>query len=262
MQLSASISFMFQEVPLLARFEAARAAGFAGVEIQRLAEGEPDEMARAAREARVTVVLANVSAADYLSGGDGLSGVPGREDDFREAFECALDAATTLGARHLHLAPSRIPAGATRDECLRTYLSNIRTALSISRADGTPLLIEAMNRVEAPMALLADVPSAVEVLKTIGSARLGLQFDLYHATMNGDDPLATYLRHSALVRHIQFADVPGRHEPGTGRLDITMLLQEIERSGYAGWFGAEYNPRETTTASLAWLGALHARGRA
>lgn len=259
MRLSASISFMFQELPLLERFAAARAAGFDGVEIQRLSEGDPAEMARAARDAGVEIALVNVGAGDYSAGGDGLSGVPGCEDEFRASLEIALEAAFRLGAHHVHLGPSRIPAGASRAECIETYLSNIRAALAISRAARMSLLIEVMNRVEAPTALLSDTTAALGVLTTIGNARLGLQFDIYHTAMNGGDPLSEFERHRAYVRHVQFADVPGRHEPGTGRLDIPALLYAMGDAGYTGWFGAEYRPRETTAASLAWMDALKTR---
>src|SRR5205823_5464009 len=118
-------------------FDAARIAGFAGVEIQRLADGNPDDMACAATDAGVRVVLVNTGSGDYSLGGDGLSCVPGRESDFRAAVEYALAAAATMGALHVHLGPSRVPPEATRDECLRTYCANIRVALALSRAAKT-----------------------------------------------------------------------------------------------------------------------------
>lgn len=256
MQLSASISFMFREVPLVERFARARAAGFAGVEIQRLAEGNVDEMARAARDAQLQVALINVGSGDYVAGGDGLSGVPGREELFRESLEHALDAAVSLGAQHVHLGPSRIPDGVSRDACLRTYMNNVRLALCLSRATGTSFLIEAMNRVEAPTALFSDLNQVADVVRAIGSQRLGLQFDVYHVAMNDDDPVETFARVQPIARHVQFADVPGRHEPGTGRLDIPVILRAIARAGYSGWYGAEYHPQRSTQESLAWMALL------
>ncbi len=259
MQLSASISFMFREVPVPERFAAARAAGFAGVEIQRLAEGDVDEMARAARDAQLQVALINVGSGDYAVGGDGLSGVPGREDRFRASLEHAFDAAATLGALHVHLGPSRIPTGVARDACLRTYLANVRLALCLSRATGASLLIEAMNRVEAPTALLADLHQAADVVRSLGSHRLGLQFDVYHAAMNGNDPVEAFAPVQSMTRHVQFADVPGRHEPGTGKLDIPTIIRTIAQRGYTGWYGAEYHPQRSTAESLGWLATLEQR---
>ena len=259
MRLSASLSFMFTELPLLDRFEAARSAGFEGVEIQRLSEGDPGEMARAARAAGVQVALVNVGSGDYMTGGNGLSGVPGLEDEFRASFEAALEAARMLAARHMHLGPSRIPDGIDRKECQSAYLANVRDALALSRASGTSLLIEAMNRVDAPTALLCDNATAAGVISTIDNSRLGLQFDIYHTAMNGGDPLSEFERFRAVARHVQFADAPGRHEPGTGRLNLPAILRAMADTGYSGWFGAEYRPLASTAASLRWMSELGER---
>jgi hydroxypyruvate isomerase len=115
---SASISFMFREHAVLDRFAAARDAGFAAVEIQVIDEGDPSQMAVAARAAGITVALINVPMGDYLAGGPGLSGVPGRESEFRHAALRAFDTAALLGAPVVHLGPSRVPEGASRQECL------------------------------------------------------------------------------------------------------------------------------------------------
>jgi hydroxypyruvate isomerase len=226
------------------------------VEIQRLHEGSAAEMARAARDAGVEVVLVNCGLGDYLQGGAGLSGVPGREGAFRDAITAAVEAAAVLGARHIHLGPSRIPPGADPAECRATYLANIRTALALTRALAASLVIEAMNPVEAPTALVTDVRDAAEVVRAVANRRLGVLFDVYHTAMGGGDPVARYREVAPLVRHVQFADAPGRHEPGSGALDIPAILTGIQRAGYAGWFGAEYYPAASTAAGLGWSRAL------
>lgn len=260
MRFSASVSLMFQEHPLLDRFAAARDAGFEGVEIQRLDEGDPVLMARAARRAGVDVVLLNVPAADYLEGGPGLSGVPGREREFETALGTALAAADALGARFVHLAPSRVPNGESREACLATYRRNLALAVERARGSGSALLIEAMNRVEAPTALLNDVDDAAALILADFAGQIGLQFDVYHTAMNGRDVLGAFTAHRELIRHLQFADAPGRNEPGTGSIDFDTLLPGLEAAGYSGWFGAEYRPSRATTATLGWMGRLAGRG--
>ncbi len=258
MRVAASVTLLFRELPILERFAAARACGFDGVEIQRLYEGDPQEMARAARDAGLEVVLVNVGLGDFLDGGPGLSGVPGREDAFREALEAALAAAAELSAHHVHLGPSRIPDGVAAADCHRVYADNVRLALHLSRAGGTSLLIEGMNPVDVPTALLPNVAAAAAAVNAGDSPRLGLQFDLYHIAMAGQDPVEQYQRHHALVRHVQFADAPGRHEPGTAQLDIPGTLRAIRDAGYQGWVGAEYRPLGATADRLAWLPILRA----
>lgn len=259
MHFAASVTFLFRERPLLERFSAAREAGFAGVEIQRLGEGDPAEMARAARDAAMPVALVNVPSGDWLDGGCGLSGVPGREKEFGAALERTLDAAVLLGARYVHLGPSRVPDGCDAAECIRVLAANARLALALSRAAGVGLLVEAMNRVEPAPSLLDGIERAAAVVCEVAHPRFGLQLDVYHAALNEDDPVAAFVCHRAIVRHVQFADVPGRHEPGTGRLDLPGILRGIVAEGYTGWFGAEYVPAGDTAAGLTWLRAFAAR---
>jgi hydroxypyruvate isomerase len=256
MRLSASVTLLWRELPLLDRFAAARRAGFRGVEIQRLHEGDPAEMARAARDAGVQVVLVNCGMADYVQGGVGLSGVPGCERAFQEAIAATVEAAAVLGARHIHLGPSRIPPGIPVEACHATYLANIRTALSLTRALAASVVIEAMNPQEAPSALVTDIREAHRLVQAVDNRRLGLLFDIYHVAMGGGDPVAAFREVQGMVRHVQFADAPGRHEPGTGALDLPAILTALHRTGYPGWFGAEYHPQRSTAASLAWSAPL------
>jgi hydroxypyruvate isomerase len=250
---STSISFMFRELPLLDRFAAAKAAGFDGVEIQVLGEGNPGEMARAARAAGIPVVLINVDLGDYLQGGAGLSGVPGKEATFRAAANQAFAAALRLGADFVHLGPSRVPDGVPRERCLETYIANAEAALKMAKDAPFQLLLEPMNWVDAPTGLFTDVDEAADMLRGALGSRMGLLFDLYHLTMAGTDPVAAAARHRDLIRHIQFSDAPGRHEPGTGSIDFAAAFAALEAAGYVGGFGAEYFPSRPTGETLGWL---------
>jgi hydroxypyruvate isomerase len=252
-RISASISFMFRELPLPERFAAAKTAGFAGVEIQRLDEGDPPAMARAAAAAGVAVALVNVPMGDYLAGGPGLSGVPGREAEFRAAVEQAFAAAGLLGAGSVHLAPSRIPDGVSREHCLEVYAANAAAALDMAEGRRLSLLLEPMNAVDAPSALFTRIDEAAAFLRERLGGRVGLLFDLYHLTQGGTDPLAAAARHIDLIRHVQFSDVPGRREPGTGRIDFNSAFAALQAAGYDGWYGAEYFPDRPTGETLGWL---------
>jgi hydroxypyruvate isomerase len=253
---STSISFMFRELPLLARFAAAQAAGFDGVEIQVMNEGKAGEMAAAAKAAGVGVVLINVDLGDYLQGGPGLSGVPGQEATFRAAANQAFAAALRLDARFVHLGPSRIPDGESRERCLETYIANATAALDMARGAPFALVLEPMNPVDAPTGLFTDIDSAAETLRGPLGGRMGLLFDLYHLTIAGTDPVAAAARHRDLIRHVQFSDAPGRHEPGTGTIEFPVAFAALEAAGYSGGYGAEYFPSRPTVETLGWLEAL------
>lgn len=259
-RLSCSVSMMFRELPLLERFAAAKAAGFEGVEIQVLMEGAPHDMAQAARAAGLDVVLINVDLGDYLMGGAGLSGVPGREEAFSQALDRAIAAAEALDPAFIHVGPSRIPEGEAREACLHTYSKNLALAVERRARAGLRgrLVVEPMNRVEASTALLNDIGDVAAVLADF-DPDVGILFDLYHLAMNDRDVVATYRTHAARVAHVQFSDAPGRVEPGAGNLPIAELLDALERDGYGGWFGAEYMPRRPTAETLGWMERI-ARG--
>lgn len=255
MRFSASITTMFREHPPLERPAAARAAGFEGIEIQVL-EADPRALARAAAEAGVEVVLLNVAMGDFLEGGAGLSGVPGREAAFAVALDEAIDAARLMNCPVIHAGPSRVPAGVARDDALAVYRANLRAAQKKVAAAGRDFVIEAMNRVDAPTALLPDCHTAVGLIRDVFDGEIGLLFDIYHVARNGEDVGATFRAYRDHVRHVQFSDVPGRCEPGAGTLDFPALFEDLAAAGYEGWFGAEYRPTGPTARTLGWLAPL------
>ncbi|WP_326914673.1 hydroxypyruvate isomerase family protein [Sphingopyxis chilensis] len=261
LKIGASVSMMFRERPLLDRFSAAADAGFDGVEIQFVEEGDPAEMARAARAANMPVVLINLPLGDLMTGGLGLSGIPGREAEFAAAAERGLAAAGELGAAFVHLGPSRMTPGTDRAECLATYARNVETALAIAdRLElGAALLVEQSNPNDFPGALFATIGEAAAMVRQIGAPRFGLLFDLYHVAMTGDDIAAAWTAHGDVAPHVQFSDAPGRHEPGTGAVDILAAISAIRALGYAGWFGAEYRPAADTIDGLGWLAEWRAQ---
>lgn len=251
---------MFGELPFAARFAAAAAAGFDGVEIQRIDEATPHAIAAAATQAGVQVALINVPMGDLLSGGPGLSGVPGREQAYVRALHQAFETATLIGAHRVHLGPSRVPPGLSRDDCLPTYLANIATAAELSAAAGIPAVVEGMNRVDAPDALIASVDLAAEMVHRVPG--IGLLFDAYHVAKGGHDPAAAFARHRAIARHVQIADAPARTAPGTGTIAWDRFFAALADAGYAGWIGAEYPCAGDTPATLGWLKPARRSARA
>ncbi len=264
LRISASVSMMFRELPLTDRFAAAADAGFDGVEVQFIDEGEPVAMARAARASNMPVVLINLPLGDLFAGGAGLSGVPGREAEFAVAAERGLVAAGELGATFVHLGPSRIMPEIERADCLATYARNVDTALKIADRLGldATLLVEQSNPTDFPGALFATADEVAAMVRHVGDPRFGLLFDLYHVAMAGGDIDAAWTAHGALAPHVQFSDAPGRHEPGSGSIDIAAAITAIRASGYAGRFGAEYRPAGDTRAGLGWLAEWRAREQA
>lgn len=254
MKLSTSVNFLFSELPFLERFEAAKKAGFAGVEIQ-LMEAEATQVATAIADSGVQPVLINADMGDLMKGGPGLSGVPGREQQFQQAARQAAENAALLGVPMVHLGPCRVMGDTTREACLDTYRRNIDYVLSLEVfASGASMpMLEPMNNVDLPDALFTDVYEAAAMLTSEFDGKVGLQFDIYHVAKAGQDVLQAWHRLQQQVGHVQFSDVPDRTQPGTGSVDFAAVFGAIRDSDYDGWVGAEYFPTNGTDNSLGWM---------
>ena len=253
MKWSTSVSLMFREHPIAQRLQAARDAGFDGVEIQVLGESSADDWVNARQAAGIDVALVNVGMGDFLSGGPGLSGVPDREAEFRIEAEHTLNTARRLACCNVHVGPSRIPVGQTRAACLEVLVANLEWLRPKADEAGVRLLLEPLNRQETPNVLLGTVDEAVGLISERLQGRVGLQFDVYHVVLNGEDPVVALKRVLPQVWHVQFSDVPGRKAPGLGSIDFVSFFQTLKQSGYSGWCGAEYFAMSDTTSTLAWL---------
>ena len=253
----ANVSWMFREVPFLDRPDAARRAGFRGIEFHSPEQHTATEIARAARDAGVSIVLFNANPEDFLSGGLGLSGVPGREADFRHAVKQARNFGASLGGVDtcVQIGQSRVPPDVSREECMRVYVENLRYAASELAHGGCRPLVEPMNATDFPGVLIPDVPTALAAIEAAGDPRIGLQLDAYHQYMSGEDAASLIVQLGGRVSHVQISDAPGRQEPGTGRIDFGPLFHALEGQRYPHWLAAEYHPSRATDRTLGWMQA-------
>lgn len=247
---SANISLLFREMPLPERFAAARAAGFPTVEIQNPYEYSASTLTSAASAANVAVILINAPLGPDPST-FGTASLPGRAAQFRAELARAAEYAQALGTPLVNVLAGRAEPQ-ERPAALQRLSDNLALAAEIFAPVAARPLLEVINPINAPGYCVADFESAARILEA-GDARVGLQFDVYHAAMLGLDPAAAFTAHLAHIRHVQFADSPGRHEPGSGNLDFAKIFRTIRNSGYRGWVGAEYHPAATTGAGLGWM---------
>jgi hydroxypyruvate isomerase len=249
----ANVSWLFREVPFLERPEAARRAGFSGIEFHSAEGHTAAEIVQAASAADVSIALFNAWPGDFLEGGPGLSGVPGREAEFRLAVKRACDFGAAIGGANVQIGQSRVPPGISRDECMRVYVANLQYAAAELAQAGCRVLVEPMNETDWPGVLVPDVSTALAAIDETGDARIGLQFDAYHHHMSGADVDDAIDRLGARIAHLQFSDAPGRHEPGTGSIDFAALFRALECRKYPHWVAAEYRPSRPTVETLGWL---------
>jgi hydroxypyruvate isomerase len=250
---AANISFMYNEVEFLARFAAARRSGFDAVEFHYPYTFEKKLLREALDAARLKAVLINIPVGDKERGENGLACLPGREADFRAATALAIDYARALGVARLNCIAGLVPEGADQKEYRATFITNLRTAAIEFKKARLELMIEPLNTRDVPNFFLCHSRQAVEIIGDVGADNVRLQYDLYHMQIMEGDLAPTMERLLPHIGHIQFADTPGRHEPGTGELNFDFLFARIDRIGYRGWTSAEYRPSGLTADSLGWL---------
>jgi len=248
-KLAANLSTLFPEREFLGRFAAARAAGFRYVEYQFPYAHAPQELAAAARDAGVQVVLHNLPAGDFARGERGIACLPARQRDFKDAVERAIAYAKAVNCPRLNCLAGLAPVDR---EHLDTLVANVRHAARRLGEVGIELVIEPLNTRSVPGFFLTRSAQAIDVLNAAGEANARLQYDLFHMQIMEGDLARTLERLLARIGHVQIADVPDRHEPGTGEINFDFLLRHLDAIGYSGWVGCEYNPRGDTLQGLTW----------
>ena len=257
MRFSANLSFLFKDAPFIERFRRARAAGVRGVEFMWPGAQELAAVERAVAEAGVEVALFNFDAGDIAAGDRGLLSDPARHERFRENVPIALELAARIGCTRLNaLVGVRLPE-IERDVQLQLARANVAWAAEQARAQGASIMIEAVNSYENGPYLLDTTAKAVAFLDAVGADNVLLQYDVYHMQRMEGNLADTISRLLPRIGHVQVADPPRRSEPGTGEINYRFILGLLERSGYGGWVGLEYNPSTATTEeSLGWIGEL------
>lgn len=259
MKISANLSMLYGEHGFLERFDAAAADGFRGVEFISPYEFAPEDVAAAARRAGVEVVLFNSPAGDWAAGERGMASDPGRVQAFRAGIERALDYAGMLGCGRLHVMAGNVPDGVPANEAEALLIDNLRWAAGRLERGGVAALIEPINPVDMRGYGLGSLQQAERVLAAVGHANLRLQYDFFHMAMMREALVEQFRRLLPHIGHMQVADMPGRHEPGTGAVDFAAVFAAIKGSGYSGWVGAEYRPVAGTSEGLWWMRRLAAK---
>lgn len=251
LKFSANLSMLFTERPLQERFAAARAAGFSAVEIQFPYELEISRLQTLLSDNALELVLINVPAGDLMDGGDGLACVAGHEADFRAAVTQAAEYAQALKVPAINILSGRRPSGHSENSCINVLLENLEYATDTFTDIDVKTVVEAINVFDMPRFLVHSLQDMHFLCDKIDGVHM--QFDCYHMSRMGENVLKTLRSNLPLIGHIQFADNPGRHEPGSGSIEYERIFSLLRDSEYSGWCGAEYRPSKTTENTLGWL---------
>jgi hydroxypyruvate isomerase len=257
MKLAANLSMLFAELPLLERVRAAAVAGFDGVEIQFPYELPALQLKESLQRAGLPLVLINLPAGDLMQGGPGLAALPQRRLEFSAALQEALTYAAMVRPQRVNVLAGRLAAGVSREQALACLAGNLQRTAEAFAVLGIGVVCEAINPLDMPGFLINTPEHLHELLARVAHPNLHAQLDLYHLARQRLDIEAAVVLLNGNIAHVQFADYPGRGEPGSGQLDFNICLHALRRVGYQGWLSAEYRPQ--SSAHLAWMAAWKAR---
>lgn len=253
LRFAANLSTLFQEVAFVERFARAHAAGFRYVEFQFPYESDAQVLQNELKAHEQQVVLFNLPPGDWAKGDRGISIFADRRDDFRASVELAIEYGQALNCQRFHCMAGIRPEGLPEQEAWHIYEENVRYASDKLASHDSILLIEPINRSDMPGYFLSDVRLAHEALATWNLPNVRLQFDFYHVQRMHGELIGHFQSCQDWIGHVQIADNPGRHQPGTGEINFSNIFTFLENEGYNGFIGLEYIPDGQTEHSFTWM---------
>jgi len=250
---AANLTMLFTDVPFLDRFGAASRAGFRSVEFLFPYDYSIGQVRELLDQHGLNVVLFNVPSGDWAGGDRGIAADPGRVAEYRTGVKEAVTWAKALGAPRLNCLAGKAVQGYTQKEQWQTLVHNVRyTADAFAEAD-LKLMVEFINHYDIPGFVLNTTAQTLNLLAEVDRPNVYVQYDVYHAQREEGNLVATLREHLAKIGHIQVADCPGRHQPGTGEIKYPFVFSELDRLGYEGFVSLEYVPAPDTLSSLGWI---------
>ena len=250
---SANLTMMFNEVDFPDRFARASKAGFKAVEYMFPYDWPKEQLAGALDSNELEQVLHNLPAGDWAAGERGIACIPGRENEFKDGVGTAIEYAKALHCPALNCLAGLTPESIPADKVRRTLVDNLRFAAAALEKEGIRLLVESLNDRDIPGFYLVRTQDALDLLEEVNHPNLRLQYDVYHMQIMEGNLINTLSTNLSSISHIQIADNPGRHEPGTGEINFSSLFSAIDGMGYNGWIGCEYIPAGVTEEGLGWF---------
>ena len=250
---AANLTMLFTELPFLDRFAAAAKAGFKQVEYLFPYDYEAKDLRWHLNVNNLTQVLFNLPSGDWAAGDRGIAADPARVEEFRDGVHRAVDYARRLGVTRLNCLAGKLVPGQTEADAFDMLAANVVYAADVLRRDDMELVVEAINRYDIPDFVVCRTSQVMSLLDAIGRGNVSMQYDVYHAQRQEGEIAATLSANIKRIGHVQIADNPGRHQPGTGEINFPFIFSELDRLGYDGYVGLEYVPAPDTLSSLGWI---------
>ncbi|MGW8250096.1 MAG: hydroxypyruvate isomerase family protein [Anaerolineales bacterium] len=248
-----NVSWLFPDLPFKDRPAAAVQAGFRAIEFGFPSHADLDALQAAVEGYGLQIVLFNQDVPVWDRANRGYLVDPARRDEFRRKLDEALQI-----ARRLSVMKIMLPAGVelpgmerlVQRECM---VENLNYAAPLAADAGVLLTIEALNPQDNPGIFLTTSCEGVDIVKMVNHPSVRFQFDTYHIQMVEGDVVHRLTEHLPWIGHIQFADYPGRHEPGSGGIDFASIYSTLEKDGSRHFIGLEYFPLSAGAETLKWV---------
>jgi hydroxypyruvate isomerase len=248
---AANLSMMFTEVPFLDRFDAAAKAGFTSVEFLFPYDHPAEAVGERLQKNGLTQALFNLPPGNWDAGEKGFAALPARFDDLKRSLETALPYAKATGVKRLHLMAGI--ANRSEPKAVEQFYKSVAWAAEFFAPHGLDVVIEPINARNVPGYFLNDFGFARDLITELKIPNLKLQFDIYHCQIIHGDVTMRLREMMPIIGHVQIASIPSRNEPDGEELNYPFLFAELDRLGYGGFVGCEYNPRGKTTDGLGWF---------
>ncbi|MCG5237134.1 2-oxo-tetronate isomerase [Xanthobacter oligotrophicus] len=248
---AANLTMMFTEWSFLDRFAAAADAGFTAVEFLFPYEHAPDAVGERLARNGLTQALFNLPPGNWAAGERGIAAFPERFDEVKASVATGLTYAAATGVKRLHLMSGL--ADRADPKARAAYGEAVAYAAGALAENGLDLVLEPINGRNMPGYFLNDFAFTQALIAELGLPNLKLQFDIYHCQIIHGDVTMRLRQLMPITGHVQIASVPSRNEPDGEELNYPFLFAELDRLGYDGFVGCEYNPRAGTLEGLRWF---------
>lgn len=253
MRFSANLGFLWGDLALPDAIRAAKKAGFDAVECHWPYETPASDVIKALQETGLEMLGLNTRRGNVAAGDNGLAALPDRIGEARAAIDEAIAYAHATGCKAVHVMAGFSSGRVAHD----TFVDNLRHACTQAAPFGITILLEPLNKYDAPGYFLTTTEQAVSVMDAVDATNLKLMFDCYHVQLMEGDLTHRLKNLLPCIGHIQFASVPDRGPPDSGEINYAHVFDVIASLGYTNPLGAEYKPKGPTEDTLSWMETFH-----
>jgi hydroxypyruvate isomerase len=246
-----NISMIGHPRPLEERIRLVAEAGFRAVEFWFPHQFDMADMKRLTREHGLEVALFDLEPSESHPYGHHAD--PDAGDEFFRRLDDAFRLAPELGCRTINVLQGQDLPSVGFERQLSVCVDRLGRAARLAEREGILLCVEAINTLDRPGSFCHNTAIGTRIVRTVGSPWLRFQYDAYHMQLMEGNLVNTIRANAEAIGHVQFADPPGRNEPGTGEVNFDAIIRTLEELSYSRWVSLEYWASDPDGDPFGWL---------